>query len=83
MKTIWTTGLDPKTKKEIEDDFKSCPLLRERLSAILSKKIDSLRDSTVSKDAYASPSWAYLQADAVGYERAMKEVISLLMAKND
>lgn len=83
MKTSWTTGLDAKTKKEIEDDFKSCPILRERLTAILKKKVDALRSDTLSRDAYASPSWAYLQADAVGYERAINEVISLLSSKND
>lgn len=83
MKTALTAGLSSEVKKQLEDDFKSCPLLRERLTALLTKRIDAARTKAISEDLYASPSWAYQQADVVGYERGLKEVISLLSSKND
>ena len=78
MKTVWTSGLNAEKKEEIERDFISSSGMRERLTAILSDKITSKRSETLSKDLYNSPSWAYQQADAIGYERALNEVISLI-----
>lgn len=78
MKTSLTAGLTEQQKKEVTEDFKGAVALRAQLSKILDAKITSNRNTTISKDAYASPSWAYVQADAVGYERALREVISLL-----
>ena len=83
MKTVWTSGLSPEQKQEMTSAFNSAGLLRERLSGILDDKIDTNRNTCVSKNSYENPNWAYLQADAVGYERAMKEIISLLMSKKD
>jgi hypothetical protein len=78
MKTVWTAGMDADASQEITSDFKSANLLRKRLDAILCSKISSCREDALSKNKYDSPSWAYLQADAVGYERALKEVISII-----
>lgn len=78
MKTILTAGLDEQKKKEVTQDFVGAVALRAQLSKVLEGKIASNRKDTFSKDAYASPSWAYLQADNVGYERALREVISLI-----
>lgn len=82
MKTIWTSGLKVEEKKEITQDFKSSPALRARLVKILDGKIGAVRAASLSKDSYLSPSWAYQQADAVGYERALREVISLFDEKD-
>jgi hypothetical protein len=78
MKTSWKAGLNKDEAAEIEQDFISSAHLRKRLSDILNDKINAKRTETLSKDLYQNPSWAYLQADAVGYERALNEVISLL-----
>jgi hypothetical protein len=78
MKTSWTLGLDEQQAKEIRSDFKGSFLLRKRLIDLLSDKSSVSARSTRSKELYASPSWAYMQADAVGYERALNEVISLI-----
>lgn len=83
MKTKWTAGLDANKSKELVEDFKASGVLRERLAAILQEKIDSNKREVTKKDAYAIANWAYLQADAVGYERALNEVISLILSKND
>lgn len=78
MKTILTKGLTKEKAKELESDFKASAFLRERLSAILEDKNNALRREIRQKNMYESPSWAYIQADAVGYERAIYEVISLI-----
>lgn len=82
MKTEWTSGLKPDAKKEIVEDFNSVPALRARLIDILEKKIRSNASSRTSTDAYALPSWPMFQADGVGYERALRQVISLLESKS-
>lgn len=78
MKTSLTSGLTPQSKEEVVASFKASGLFRERLSTILDKKLQSSKTHKVSIETYSNPSWAYLQADANGYERAIKEVISLL-----
>lgn len=78
MKTSWTKGLSPDKKEEIKREFDASGVFRERLKQILEEKIESTRKGSVSKDAYQSANWAYLQADAVGAQRALEEVISLI-----
>lgn len=78
MKTSWTKGLSPDKKEEIKREFDASGILRERLKLILEEKMEVARKGSLSKDAYQSPNWAYLQADAVGVQRALEEVISLL-----
>lgn len=78
MKTVITKGLDGKKKEEIQQDFLSSVAIRARIVEILKEKVETSRTASTSKEAYANASWPYLQADSVGYERALKEVISIL-----
>jgi len=78
MKTLWTAGMDVEASQETVADFKAAKQLRKRLDEILCNKINACREESLSKSKYESPSWAYTQADAVGYERALKEVISII-----
>lgn len=79
MKTSLKAGLSPQQKTELEKDFNSCPLLREQLVKICLKKVEGIRAEARSKDGYETPNWAFKQADAVGYERALHELMSLLV----
>lgn len=79
MKTSLKVGLSAQQKEELEKDFNSCPLLREQLTRICLKKIEAMRTEARGKDGYESPNWAFKQADAVGYERALHELMSLLV----
>ncbi len=78
MKTSWTKGLTPQETIECKQEFVGAARLRERLSALLEAKADEKRKATRSGNAYDSPNWALVQADAIGYEKALYEVISLL-----
>src|SRR5262245_40939417 len=78
MKTVILKGLTEQQQEEMRGVFAHSGFLRDQLKKILSEKINASNRVARSKDAYGIPNWAYLQADAVGYERALTEVISLL-----
>lgn len=77
MKTSWVKGLNEQEKGEIKTIFLSNARFRERAKFLLQEKIDTSRQKNTSEAAYDNPNWALKQADAVGYERAMQEIISL------
>lgn len=76
MKTLWTNGLKPEQKTEIKKDFISSAHLRNRLKDIIQKEIEANRSSSRNSNTYESPSWALMQADSIGYERALFKIIS-------
>jgi hypothetical protein len=78
MKLGWTSGCTPEQVQVIRSDFKSSVYIRKRLETLLEEKIASAYAFTRKKENYALASWPYLQADSVGYERALLEVISLI-----
>lgn len=78
MKLSWTKGKDEAVSKEISDNFKASALTRERLKELLEEVVASAENSSLTKDGYGVPNWAYLQADIIGYKRAIKEVLSLI-----
>ncbi len=79
MKTRWTQGTKDKERNdEIRQSFKASVVMRKRLIEILRRKQEESIRASRQEDAYENPNWAYKQADARGYERALEEVISLL-----
>ncbi len=78
MKQSWLVGLEPDLIKEIRGDFKSSRLIRHRLITLLEEKIETTRKNMVNKEGYEVANWAYKQADGIGFERALREVISLI-----
>ena len=78
MKTIIVKGLNEQESDEMRQAFAHASYLRKRIIKLLQEKVDASNRTVRSKDAYGISNWAYLQADAVGYERAMQEVISML-----
>lgn len=78
MKTVWLKGLDPQATIECKQEFVGAARLRERLAALLEAKADEKRKAVRSGNAYENPNWALVQADAIGYEKALYEVISLI-----
>lgn len=78
MKTSWKKGLDAQQASDIEQRFKEAGLVRRRLDVLLREMIEEKRSGSVAERLYDSPNWAYLQADRAGYERALRDVISLI-----
>lgn len=77
MKTVWTKGVAGR-EEEITSSFKASAMIRGRLKELLSEKIAIKLKARTNESSYESPNWAYMQADAVGYTRALEEVISLI-----
>lgn len=82
MKTVWTINLSEQQQQEVRKEYASSPVLRERLIKILNDKLDVAKTGARSKIKYESASWPYYQADNIGYERAIIEVISLITTKS-
>lgn len=78
MKSSWTHSLNAELAKAVQADYVGSAALRKRLKEMLVDKIISSRTALIAQDGYESPSWAYRQADGIGYERALKYVISLI-----
>jgi hypothetical protein len=78
MKTVWNKGLKPEEKAEMKLAFDASALLRNRLADMLKEDIDASIKASRSSNAYDSPSWALTQADAIGYERALLKIISII-----
>jgi hypothetical protein len=78
MKTSLFKGLDEDATKEAEVNFNQAYLLRTLITKRLKDKIGNARKKSRNDKGYENPSWAYQQADLIGYERALEEVISIL-----
>jgi len=79
MKLGWLNGIkDADRKSEIRQSFAASLVMRKRLIELLEKKMRESWTSSISQEGYDSPNWALKQADARGYERAMREILSLI-----
>lgn len=78
MKTSLLKGLNADDKDEIKGLFISALRLRLQIIKTLQEKYDVADAESLTKDAYESSSWAFKQADLIGYKRGITEVISLL-----
>lgn len=70
---IWFTGTKTEEDKEkVKQDLALAFRAFQRLEKLLKTKLKE-----PSSD-YAEPSWAYHQADTIGYNRAIREVMKLI-----
>lgn len=82
MKTIWYSHLkNAEEQEQFKKNVLGSKIVLDKLKEIVYTKGKS-RESTTVKD-YDSPSWAYRQADAVGYQRALDEITSILTMDED
>lgn len=78
MKTRLKAGLSKENAELLVNSRNSGKMFLERLKKVLEDKIEESYSNSIKVSNYANPSWAYLQADHRGYERALQEVISLI-----
>lgn len=83
MNTVWTKGLAKGSQeaKDVEEAFASSALIRRRLASIIEEFYQSEMKSRIASNEYENPAWAFKQADAVGYARALKRIQSILQEK--
>lgn len=82
MKIRWKQGLEPQVQKDLESFYKESKVIRGRLTQMLRDIIEEKRAASVAAVTYDNPNWAYLQADRVGYERALRDVMELINDKD-
>jgi hypothetical protein len=70
----WTAGLNDQEKKNFEDLLGVNNKVLDRLAEICYNMLNS---SEIDSDDYGDASWAYKQADKVGFRRALKQVMTL------
>jgi hypothetical protein len=75
MKASWFSKC--KTKEEKEAVKQSILSQRETLDRLKEILEPMLKDTVLSAD-YDSPSWAYKQADRIGFNRALTTVLELI-----
>lgn len=78
MKLELLKGLDPEQKAQRKAILYGCANGFEIVEDVLREKVATLFRASLERREYDSPSWALEQADAVGYIRALHEVIELL-----
>jgi len=85
---MWTNSafervLDtPEKKEQFYTRYDSNTGLLDVIADALEVKRDNCDTVVTSVDSYTSPAWAYRQADANGYKRALTEVIQLLIIRD-
>lgn len=78
MKLNLTAGLDKDEEKLFRTEFISSAFMRKQIRNVLQKKIESYYAGMRDKGGYEKSSWAFDQADSIGYIRAMNELKNLL-----
>jgi hypothetical protein len=79
MISAWTKHItDPEAKERFQSAVQGSKLVLQRLQAIMDEmRVDS-ENQELSTKLYDSPSWAYIQADANGYKRCLKQISKLI-----
>ena len=76
MQAIWFSGKG--TKEDVKQDVASAYRAFERLSDILIKRLKVNKTTDYDKS-----SWPFFQADVLGYNRALTEVLKLIEKESD
>ena len=83
MNSAWLKGVTKGSEyeKDIRAAFKESLLIRKRLIEVLEEKYQVAAKDRLSSSGYESPGWAHYQADAIGYARALQEIMKILEEK--
>ena len=79
MKTCWTQGINKELAIDITQNYKESLVMRRQLVNILNSKIEQNRKEESSKSLFDNPNWALLQSNKMGYERALRDIIELIL----
>jgi len=72
----------PEGKEQFYNSYNSNNELLDVIAEALGEKVSNSDKTVKSVESYTSPAWAYRQADANGYKRALTEVIQLLTIRD-
>ena len=69
---------DETQRIEVRQGYLASYEYRQALIETLKGKREAARKTSLTKDSYESSNWAYKQADNVGYQRAIEEILKYL-----
>ena len=75
-KTVWQDGkeITPELRKQLSESR----AVLEKLTSILESKLKANQTAQLSKTNYDKTSWALEQADFIGTQRTLNELISII-----
>lgn len=81
MNSLWTKGIKRGSQDalDIKGDFDTSLGARKRLVEMLEIMLKEESNAKISDAAYDNPSWAYKQADSIGYIRAIRRLQKVLL----
>jgi hypothetical protein len=82
MKPSLMNGLEEDMEDELKSSFIQGKLFRMQLVASLERKIESARKESCKKGFILEGDFSQRMADMIGYERGLREMISLLNEKS-
>lgn len=77
-KSLLNCCKDKDAEVELRQSFVAAYAFRQALSKVISDKSEASRKAGLSGDGYDCPNWAHKQADRVGYQRAIEEILNFL-----
>lgn len=83
MKSSWFKNVEEDVQDELRGAFVASHPVRKQLTKMLEEKISNHFLAQQNRNNYRDANWAYSQADAMGYCRALNEVISLISNNKD
>lgn len=82
MNSLLTRHLKEKQAKDkFKERLQHNKDLLDVFSDLVTKKLEASKNGQQAEGGYDSPAWAYKQADYIGEQRALNEVLALLQLK--
>lgn len=78
MNTQWLSHLPAQDRDEFKQRIVLAAPVLERMQEVINSKLAQSTKESRSKTNYESPSWALMQADYIGYARALNELLSFI-----
>ena len=78
MNVRWTKNLKKGDKEKFEEYLKHCRSAFEKLSEILEEDLQASIKDGQNKDHYFMPAWSEYQADRIGTQRTLQNIIDLI-----
>lgn len=79
MKSGLIKLVDKNDEEAFRQNFANSYLTRSILIKYLEDKSKECRAASMSKACYEKPAWAQLQADSIGYQRALEDIKKILI----
>ena len=84
VSTLLLKGCKTKEERDTEKEYISHnKRLLDRIANIMSDKLDSSVGKMRGECSYDKPSWPQFQADQLGYQRALAEMLAIISLTGD